>query len=82
MKKFTNTNNQKKKSKEILLNELVNIIQKETISKNKEDFTFLGILTLQFLKYVLVKEENIDNKEVWKYLKRPVETYNFNDMKL
>lgn len=82
MKKFTNTNNQNKKSKEILLNELVNIIQKETISKNKEDFTFLGILTLQFLKYVLVKEENIDNKEVWKYLKRPVETYNFNDMKL
>lgn len=82
MKKFTNTNNQNKKSKEILLNELVNIIQKETISKNKEDFTFLGILTLQFLKYVLVKEENIDNKDVWKYLKRPVETYNFNDMKL
>ncbi len=70
MKKFTNTNKQNKKSKEILLNELVNIIQKETISKNKEDFTFLGILTLQFLKYVLVKEENIDNKEVWKYLKR------------
>ena len=36
MKKFTNTNNQNKKSKEILLNELVNIIQKETISKNKK----------------------------------------------
>lgn len=81
MKKFTNTNNQNEKSKEILLNELVNIIQKETISKNKEDFTFLGILTLQFLKYVLVKEENIDNKDVWKYLKRPVKTYSFDNIK-
>lgn len=65
-------------SKEKVINELIRIITKETVGRDKDNFVLLGTLTLYMFKMVLDlnnKENKITNDNVYKYLKRPVELY-------
>lgn len=64
--------------KEKKINELIQIISKQTIGKDKENFVLLGTLSLYMFKVVLAldnKENKINPDNIYKYLKRPVELY-------
>lgn len=65
-------------SKEKKINELIRIITKETVSRDKDNFVLLGTLSLYMFKFVLSldnKENKITPDNMYKYLKRPIELY-------